>query len=95
MIIEGFKQNGLEVVIKLIDEFRINILEKLEKTGIENNVFDKYQIHCEKELLQGLNFAKNGLWDLNFQNCLVINAKCTKFFNLICMNYMEIFSMMH
>ena len=73
LIIESFMQNGIEGVIQSINAFRIKILEKLEKTDIENNVFDKYQIHYEKDLLQGLNFVKHGMWDLNFQNCLLIN----------------------
>ena len=48
--------------------------EKLEITeNIEKNIFIKYKIECDKSLLDKLTFVKNGLWDLIFQNCFVID----------------------
>ena len=74
-IIDEFNKNGIDKVVELINEFTEKVLEKLEPSTVENNVFDYYKIKYTKQDIEGLNFVKNGLWDLNFQNCFLIDGE--------------------
>lgn len=65
----GEKAHAIDLIIKFEDE----LLEKLEKTDNQNNVFDKYMIDYQKEDIENLNFVKNGLWDLILKNCFYID----------------------
>ncbi len=73
IIIEGYDNYGIEKVIELINEFKNKIINKLEVTDSNDNVFDKYEIDYDKQEIEGLHFVKYGLWDLNFQNCFEID----------------------
>ena len=75
IIIEKCKQNKLQEVIAIINEFKTEIQTKLSKTNSQTNVFDKYQINYEKQEIENLNFVGEGLWDLNFKNCFYIDNK--------------------
>ena len=68
------KEQGIEEFIKQIEEYRKFLKEKLEVTEeIEKNIFTKYKVECKEETLNKLTFVKNGLWDLIFQNCFIID----------------------
>ena len=56
-------QNRITKILKNVDYVQIK----------ENNVFTKYNVDCEEELLEKLHFVKHGLWDLIFQNAFYIN----------------------
>lgn len=56
-------QNRITKILKNVDYVQIK----------ENNVFTKYNVECEEELLEKLHFVKHGLWDLIFQNAFYIN----------------------
>ena len=73
IIIEGYDNYGIEKVIELINNFKNKIINKLEATDSKDNVFDKYGIPYNNQEIEGLHFVKNGLWDLNFQNCFEID----------------------
>ena len=75
IIIEKCKQNKLQEVIAIINEFKTEIQTKLSKTNSQTNVFGKYQINYEKQEIENLNFVEDGLWDLNFKNCFYIDNK--------------------
>ncbi len=75
VLIEEYKQNGIEKLIQLINEFTQKTIQKLETTDMENNIFDHFNINYQKEQIQDLHFIKEGLWDLNFQNCFLIDDK--------------------
>ncbi len=73
LILEECKKGGIDKVFELINKFKEKTLDKLEITNNVNNVFDTYNIAYKKEQIKDLHFVKNGLWDLNFQNCFMIN----------------------
>lgn len=73
LILEEYEKTGIDGVINLINEFKTKILDRLEITNNVNNVFDNYNIIYKKEKIKDLTFVKNGLWDLNFQNCFIKN----------------------
>lgn len=73
-LIKTFEEQGKEEFIKQIEEYREFLKEKLQTTvEIEKNIFTKYKIKCEENLVKKLTFVKYGLWDLIFQNCFIIN----------------------
>lgn len=62
-----------------ITNYKNTLLEKLEEADYnsikENNVFTKYGVNVEKEMIQKLHFVKYGLWDLIFHNAFYINEE--------------------
>ena len=73
-LIKTCKEQGIEEFIKQIEEYREFLKEKLEVTEeVEKNIFTKYKVECKEETLNKLTFVKNGLWDLIFQNCFIID----------------------
>lgn len=76
ILMQQYNQNGLEKTIEKIKEFKISILDKLPIENIqEDSVFEKYKIEIDSNLKSKMNFTKNGIIDLIFQNCLVENEK--------------------
>ena len=74
VIINLLKENKEDDAISLITKFKTEILDKFEKTNeISNNVFEKFNIEYDKDKINGLTFVKEGLYDLIFQNCFVID----------------------
>lgn len=74
VLIDEYKKNGLEKTIQKIIEFKETVLNKLLDNSKEtSNVFEKYGIKVEDELISKMHFTKNGVIDLIFQNCLVEN----------------------
>lgn len=76
IIINLFEENKKEEAINEIKRFKTEILDKLENVNsTEENVFDKYFIEYDAKKMEGLTFKKNGIFDLIFQNCFVINGE--------------------
>ena len=78
VLLEIYREQGLEAFIAKIKEYATFLQEKLQ--GIEQKeeqetVFEKYKIAVEKEQLHAFHFVQYGLWDLLFQNCFVIEGK--------------------
>lgn len=59
--------------LELIKKFKENLLENLEEGQKTKNVFDKYSIKYDTEVINSMKFTKYGLWDLIFQNCFYID----------------------
>lgn len=73
-LVQIYKEQGEEVFINKIVEYKNFLKEKLQVTNeLEKNIFTNYKIECEKEKLDKLTFIKYGFWDLIFQNCFVID----------------------
>lgn len=62
-----------------ITNYKNTLLEKLEEVDYnsvkEKNVFTKYGVNVDEEMLQKLHFVKYGLWDLIFHNAFYINEE--------------------
>ena len=75
IIIELLKQEKEEDAINLIKSFKYELMDKLEKSKSQGNVFDKYEITYDKEKIENTILVKHGLWDAIFQNCFYIDNK--------------------
>lgn len=79
ILIELLENNKKEEFFNSINQYKNNILEKLEKVDYldikDNNIFTKYNIECSTEILQEMYFVKYGMWDLIFQNTFYINGE--------------------
>lgn len=76
VLMKEYMQNGLESVTQKIKQFKEDILDKLSlENAVENTVFEKYEISIDEELKGKMNFTKDGIIDLIFQNCLVEDEK--------------------
>ncbi len=65
---------GLDCLTEEIIKYKKYLIEKLEKIeNINENVFDKYNVKYDENIINDLTFVKHGFWDLIFQNCFVIN----------------------
>lgn len=73
IIINKLKDGKTQEVFELINNFRKELEEKLEKTDNSQNCFDKYNIEYKQEDIENLQFVKNGFWDMIFQNCFYID----------------------
>ena len=72
VLMEEYNSNGIDSTIKLMNEFKTEILEKFEKCeNTAKTVFEKYNVDISLKLKDKMHFIKDGLIDLIFQNCLV------------------------
>lgn len=72
-LIEIAKRKGMEAVAEQIERFKNELVQKMEiSNSTDNTVFDKYGINCGEEEKQKLHFVKDGVFDLIFQNCFLI-----------------------
>lgn len=62
---------GSEEAIRMINNFKNQVLEKLNKVNSEDTIFKKYNIEGSKKDLDKLTFVEHGLWDLTFQNAFI------------------------
>lgn len=63
----------MEAVAEQIERFKNELVQKMEiSNSTDNTVFDKYGINCGEEEKQKLHFVKDGVFDLIFQNCFLI-----------------------
>lgn len=71
-LIDQYRTKGQEAFLEEVQKYSEFLKEKLETTHeIENNIFERYKIPYEKEILEELTFIKYGFWDLIFQNCFI------------------------
>lgn len=79
ILIDLLKEAKNDEFFRSIQNYKDNLLEKLEKVEFEqiknNNIFDKYNIEYTEEIVQNMNFVKYGLWDLIFHNAFYINEE--------------------
>ena len=77
ILLEYLEQENNEKFFSEIKEYQNRITKILKNVDYEqikeNNVFTKYNVECEEELLEKLHFVKHGLWDLIFQNAFYID----------------------
>ena len=73
IILNTVKKESKDKALELIKKFEQTLLDNLEEGSKENNVFDRYEIEYEKDIINNMKFAKYGLWDLIFQNCFYID----------------------
>ena len=49
-------------------------IEPYKETEYEKTVFSKYKIEIkDKSIIESMNFVKNGMWDMTFKNCFLID----------------------
>lgn len=75
VLISLMKDNKTEEAIQIIKRWKQELLDKLEKSTEQKNVFDKYKIAYENCNIQNMTWIQDGLWDLIFQNCFYINKE--------------------
>lgn len=75
VIINLIKEHKQKEAIDLINKFKEELVNNLEKSHEDKNVFDEYKIEYQKEKIQDMTLVKYGLWDLIFQNCFYIDNK--------------------
>ncbi len=73
VIIEKYKEFGIDFVIDLINRFKKDVLYKLKIEDYTENIFNKLNIDCDDDLIKELHYTKEGIWDLNFQNTFYID----------------------
>ena len=71
IIINYLKSGQKEKFFELVYRWKRE-LEKIP-VGQGQDVFEKYEINVDTEKKNKMHFLKNGLWDLIFQNCFIIN----------------------
>lgn len=75
IVIELLKEDKKQQAIDLMKDFKQELYNKLEKSEETQNIFDEYNILCDKEKIKNIRFVKYGLWDAIFQNCFYIDDK--------------------
>ncbi len=77
ILLEYLEKEQNERFFSEINEYKnklAKILKNVDYNEIkDNNVFTKYNIKCEEEILNKFHFVKHGLWDLIFQNSFYID----------------------
>lgn len=79
ILIELLENKKEAEFFETITNYKNTLLEKLEEVDYnsikENNVFTKYEVNVDEEIIQKLHFVKYGLWDLIFHNAFYINEE--------------------
>ena len=71
-LVNTIKENK-DKAIELIKKYKEKLEKSLEKENTKENVFDRYSIKYNEEIIKDMKFTKYGLWDLTFQNCFYID----------------------
>ena len=77
VLTEMLEQGKNEEFDNILDKYikTINI-DTYKETDYEKTIFGRYKIEIEnKEIIENLNFMKNGLWDMTFKNCFYLDNK--------------------
>ena len=76
-IINLLKDGKKEEALNEIDGFKKNILDKFKVVtkNLNANIFTVFNVDIDAEKIKDLHFVKEGLLDLIFQNCFVIDGK--------------------
>lgn len=79
ILLEYLEEGNNKKFFSKVQEYKnglIKILKSVEYPQIkDNNIFTKYNIKCEENILNEFHFVKHGLWDLIFQNAFYINEE--------------------
>lgn len=77
ILMEYLEKGENEKFFSKIEEYKKGLLQVLKSVNYssikDDNIFTKYDIKCEENILKELNFVKYGLWDLIFQNAFYID----------------------
>lgn len=75
VLTEKLEKGKIEDFDNIIKKYIKQISIKTYKENIyENTVFGKYEIEVDdKSIIQDLNFIKNGMWDMTFKNCFLVD----------------------
>lgn len=75
VLTEKLEKGQIEDFDNIIKKYIKQISIKTYKENIyENTVFGKYEIEVDdKSIIQDLNFIKNGMWDMTFKNCFLVD----------------------
>lgn len=73
ILIEYIRDNNKKEVYKLLDSWNNNVLKKLKTINNfdeinKNNIFKNFNINIKEDKLNKLNFTREGLFDLVFEN---------------------------
>lgn len=77
VLTEKLENNKQEEFENILNRY-IDIINKnsYKETDYDKTVFAKYNVDIEnKEIIENLHFLKNGLWDMTFKNCFLIDDK--------------------
>lgn len=77
VLTEKLEQGKIEEFYDILDKY-INLIsiKTYKENDYEKTVFGKYEINIDnKEIIQNLNFMKNGLWDMTLKNCFLKDNK--------------------
>lgn len=75
ILTEKLEQGQVEEFENIIDNYIKEItIDSYKENDYEKTIFGKYGIETEdKNIIQNLNFMRNGLWDMTFKNCFLID----------------------
>lgn len=75
VLTEKLEKGQVEEFDNIIKNYIKQISVKTYKeNNYENTVFGKYEVEVkDKSIIQDLNFVKNGMWDMTFKNCFLID----------------------
>lgn len=75
-LLQIYKKNGVEALINEIRRFYQNLINTMKPaSNTDITVFDEYEITCPDYIKEKLNFIEDGIYDLRFENCFLINDK--------------------
>ena len=75
VLTEKLEKGQVEEFDDIIKNYIKQISVKTYKeNNYENTAFGKYEVEVkDKSIIQDLNFVKNGMWDMTFKNCFLID----------------------
>lgn len=75
VLTEKLEKGQVEEFDNIIKNYKKQISVKTYKeNNYENTAFGKYGVEVkDKSIIQDLNFVKNGMWDMTFKNCFLID----------------------
>lgn len=75
VLTEKLEKGQVEEFDNIIKNYKKQISVKTYKeNNYENTAFGKYRVEVkDKSIIQDLNFVKNGMWDMTFKNCFLID----------------------
>lgn len=74
VLTEMLEQGKIEEFYQIIDNYIQTIcINTYKETDYNKTIFGKYKIETEdKSIIENMRFMKNGLWDMTFKNCFLL-----------------------
>lgn len=66
-------KNEPNKAIEMMKNYKDKLIKSLPQSEKTENVFDRYGIKYNLEIIKNMKFTKYGLWDMIFQNCFYID----------------------